>query len=433
MAVALLALIAVSASAPRPEKEVLIAVTSNVQGLLTTCGTCDYVKVGGMAQKAVMLQNWRRQAKGALIVLDSGDAINFGDGGRSMPIMLRAMEMCGYAFSNVGDGDSAYGLAALRAAARGLKLRLLSTNMLDASTGKPAFLTAGRLQANGVRIGILGILDDSAVQGGYKGAGDYRLQDPVDSISRTLASSGIKRWADIVVLLAHAPSEKITLIAEKVPEIDLVVGGSEHARPPEPKLLDGAVYIRPHRYQVGLVRFAVHPKTGPKPVSWKLFTVLKSAPKDPRVEAIISRGLKHESDSPPPRVGQAAPEIVLPSENGGLRRLSEFRGRKVVLGFFDFCQACLATARKLSRLPGKPAVIGLVPFGKKDMRDFRRATGADMLFLRDENGAAAARYGAARCPSLFVVSGKGELLYASRSFDPSAPGAVRGILEKAAP
>lgn len=432
MAVALLALPPWEASARSAEKEIQIVVTSNVKGLLTTCGACDYVKVGGMSQKAAMLERWRRQAKGALVVLDSGDAITFGDGGRTMPVMLRAMDMCGYAFANAGDEDCAYGLAALRASTRGLKLRWLSTNILDASTGKPAFLTAGKLQAAGVRIGVLGILDDAAVQQGYKGLGDYRVEDPVDSISRTLAASGMKRWADIIVLLAHAPFEKIKLISQKIPEINLIVGGSEHAKPPEPQLLNGALFIRPHRYQVGLVRFAVRPKARPRPVSYKLLTVLKNAPKDPRVEAAISQGLKRGSDVPPPGVGQAAPDIVLVAGNGMTRRLSQFRGRKVVLGFFDFCQECLEAARKLAHLPGNATVIGAVPFGKKDMQAFRRATGADMLLLRDESGSAALRYDAVRCPSLFVVGEKGQLLYAARPFDPSAIRDVRRILENAA-
>jgi peroxiredoxin len=385
-----------------------------------------------MSQKAAVLEKWRKQTKGALVVLDSGDAVTFGDGGRTLPIMLRAMDMCGYAFANVGDEDSALGLGSLRASARGLNLRWLSTNMLDASSGKPAFLTVGRLQVGKIRIGVLGILDQAPSGGGYTSRGDYRLEDPVESISRSLARSGIRRWADVIVLLAHAPLDEIRRIAANVPGIHLIVGGSEQAKPPAPELLDGTLFIQPHRYELGLVRFAVNPKTGPRPANWKLFTVPKNAPKDPRVESMISGGLARGSKIPPPRVGQVAPDIVLPSENGAPRTLSEFRGQKVVLGFYDFCQQCRDTAAKLAHLPGKPMLIAVVPFGKKDMQAFRRATGAQMLFLRDEKGAVALRYDALRCPSLFVVDEKGKLVYASRGFDASAPGAVRRALHGAA-
>jgi len=340
------------------------------------------------------------------------------------------MDMCGYAFANVGDEDSASGLPTLRTAARALKLRWLSSNVLDASTGKPSFLTAGEVRSGKTRIGVLGILDDSAVKGGYAGRGDYRLQDPADSILKAVDRSGMRRWAHIIVVLAHAPLDRIKLIAEKVPGISLIVGGSQHDKPPQPQFLNGAIFIQPHKYQVGLVRFRVDGKAGARAVSWKLFTVPKNAPKDPRVEAMISSGLKRASNVSPPRIGQEAPDIALPSENGALKRLADFRGSKVVLGFYDFCPDCVDTATKLARLPGKPVLVGIVSFGKRDMQQFRRITNSDMIFLHDAQAVAALRYAASKCPSLFLISEKGILLYARPSFDPSAADTLAKFLQR---
>lgn len=100
-------------------------------------------------------------------------------------------------------------------------------------------------------------------------------------------------------------------------------------------------------------------------------------------------------------VGQSAPDFTLPDENGDLVRLSDLRGRKVVLYFYpkDDTSGCTAQAcgfrDAYERIEAVGAlVLGVSPDDGAAHRKFIAKFGLPFRLLVDTDHAVAAAYGA---------------------------------------
>lgn len=100
-------------------------------------------------------------------------------------------------------------------------------------------------------------------------------------------------------------------------------------------------------------------------------------------------------------VGQSAPDFTLPDENGDLVRLSDLRGRKVVLYFYpkDDTSGCTAQAcgfrDAYERVEAVGAlVLGVSPDDGAAHRKFIAKFGLPFRLLVDADHAVAAAYGA---------------------------------------
>ena len=138
-------------------------------------------------------------------------------------------------------------------------------------------------------------------------------------------------------------------------------------------------------------------------------------------------------------VGQAAPDFALPDLDGKIHRLSDLRGKVVVLEWFNpGCPYVVASHTKGSLVDAAArasrrgvvwlAVNSGAP-GKQghDVEENRAAAKAWSMpypILRDETGAAGKAYGATNTPHLFVVDADGKLVY--RGAVDNSPDAERG-------
>ena len=132
--------------------------------------------------------------------------------------------------------------------------------------------------------------------------------------------------------------------------------------------------------------------------------------------------------APAPAVGQAAPEFELHGDDGKLHRLSEFRGRTVVLYFYpkdntpgctqescDFRDHSAAYADK------NAVILGISPDSVASHQKFKAKFSLPFLLLADPGAVVAARYGAwgeknmygkksmGLIRSTFVIGGDGRL------------------------
>ncbi|MCP5051776.1 MAG: bifunctional metallophosphatase/5'-nucleotidase [bacterium] len=103
------------------------------------------------------------------------------------------------------------------------KFRIFTSNVFDASTGKPFDHTEGSIifKVEGVSVGLVGVT--------MTGLGkDYvKVTDPVGAAKaevRRLKSKNI----NIVVVVSHQALADDIRLAEEVPEADLIIGGHEH-------------------------------------------------------------------------------------------------------------------------------------------------------------------------------------------------------------
>ena len=100
-------------------------------------------------------------------------------------------------------------------------------------------------------------------------------------------------------------------------------------------------------------------------------------------------------------VGKAAPDFELPGEGGGKVKLSDFRGKRVILYFYpkDDTPGCTTQAcgfrDAYPQIEEKNAVvIGISPDGEKSHRKFKTKHNLPFILLSDEDHRVAEEYGA---------------------------------------
>lgn len=136
-----------------------------------------------------------------------------------------------YAAWTPGEREILWGADRLKELAGLIRAPVVSANLADAS-GRRLFADRIVQRVGGLRVGITGVTSESSVTGA-KGTTpasietrkQFRLLDPRESLLPVL--DGLKRDADLVVLLAHmSPAEAQQLVAS-MPGIDVVIVGHQ--------------------------------------------------------------------------------------------------------------------------------------------------------------------------------------------------------------
>ncbi len=116
----------------------------------------------------------------------------------------------------------------------------ISANV-SASVDRPAHARYRILDKDGLRVGVTGITREDIT---FVPTPDYRVGDPVQeaiSVLRELAPQ-----VDLLVLLAYRTTEEARLIAEEVPELDLVINTAMHRELYDPLVVGHSLWLRSH-------------------------------------------------------------------------------------------------------------------------------------------------------------------------------------------
>ena len=139
------------------------------------------------------------------------------------------------------------------------------------------------------------------------------------------------------------------------------------------------------------------------------------------------------------KVGDQAPEIELPNQDGKIVRLSDFRGRPVVLYFYpkDFTTGCTAEAKDFNEgfeeLSSKGVVVlGVSADTVESHKKFKEKLGLKFDLLSDVERKAIKAYGAqagARTRRMtFIIDKDGRVAYVFNKVTPV--GHSKQVLEK---
>lgn len=118
----------------------------------------------------------------------------------------------------------------------------------------------------------------------------------------------------------------------------------------------------------------------------------------------------------PPKAGDRAPDFVLQSVTGQTRKLSNFRGKVVLVNLWaTWCPPCIAEMPILDQLSQDYGERGLVVLGvagdenTDDVREFLSKSPVKFEVLFDPDGAIGTQYGITGYPETFFVDRDGNL------------------------
>jgi len=194
--------------------------------------------VGGIARRATMIRQARKQFGDKLLVVDAGDTFqgtpvfNFFRGKAD----YEAMDAAGYEATTVGNHDLDEGLDNLKTQIKSRSMRLISSNLVDATTRKPVFGADWVVERGGNRIGIFGVIGEvsawqSIARKHRKGLDVLPAAETARRKAQELRAKGCKT----ILMLSHSGFEEDQALAAAVPGIDLIIGGHSHTRVDHPK------------------------------------------------------------------------------------------------------------------------------------------------------------------------------------------------------
>lgn len=138
-------------------------------------------------------------------------------------VVVAAMNQMGYDAMAVGSVEFWKGEQVLMQRAEQAAFPVLSCNLVIAETGKLLLDPYVIIERGGLRIGLLGVTELDALQGWGDAVARLAIQEPVAAVQRYLPE--VAGQSDLVILLSHLGYEEDLALIDRVPGIDLVVGG----------------------------------------------------------------------------------------------------------------------------------------------------------------------------------------------------------------
>ncbi len=226
------------------------------------------VTQGGYARLAAVLNRERAKRTGPTLTLDGGDFLMgtlFHMLAREESIELKLMKAMGYDAIVLGNHEFDFkprGLARIIAAAAttgALPNLLLANAVFSAVSDKDDTLEAEFkngmvkpyivIERGGVRVGIFGIMGkDAAEKAPF--ASPVKFSDPVETAGRMVKE--LREKVDLVICLSHSGArQKVAgdeFLAEKVPGIDVIVGGHSHTKLDQPLVVNSTLIVQAGSY-----------------------------------------------------------------------------------------------------------------------------------------------------------------------------------------
>ena len=143
-------------------------------------------------------------------------------------LLIHSYNEMGYDVVNVGEKDLTMGVKFLFEASPSVKFSFVSTNLVDKKTGRHVFKPYAIKETAGLRVGVLGLLDDhfnSTLQEKDPG---LNVTEPVAALKA--AMKGLREYCDLIVVLSQLGESKDKKLAREAHDIDLILGGGGESR-----------------------------------------------------------------------------------------------------------------------------------------------------------------------------------------------------------
>ena len=134
---------------------------------------------------------------------------------------LETMGLMGYDAAGIGERELGFGYEKLQEMALKSKTALISSNLIDKKTGKPAFKTSVIVKKGGLKVGIFSVMGPKIELPANTGE-KVMIEDPISTAQKMVADLR-KQQCDVVVALTHLGRVEGEDLAAQVPGIDVVI------------------------------------------------------------------------------------------------------------------------------------------------------------------------------------------------------------------
>jgi hypothetical protein len=158
---------------------------------------------------------------------------------------------------NVGEKDLMMGFKFLYEKSRRAKFPFVSANLIDQKTGKTVFKPYVIKEVAGLRIGILGLLDDQFNLMIRETDPGLKITEPLSALKATM--KGLREYCDLIVLLSQLGESKDKKLAGQNRDIDLILGGGGESKKAVTERINGtAIYrLEPRGGYLGRVDYSL--------------------------------------------------------------------------------------------------------------------------------------------------------------------------------
>jgi 2',3'-cyclic-nucleotide 2'-phosphodiesterase (5'-nucleotidase family) len=163
----------------------------------------------------------------------------------------------GYDVVNVGEKDLMMGLKFLAEVSQKAKFSFVSANLVDKKTGKCVFKPYVVKEIAGLRIGIVGLLDDQFNPTLEEKDPGLNIIEPSSGLKAAI--KGLREYCDFVVILSQLGESKDKKLARENRDIDLILGaGGESKRVVMERVNGTAIYrLEPRGGYLGRVDYSL--------------------------------------------------------------------------------------------------------------------------------------------------------------------------------
>jgi len=175
------------------------------------------------------------------LVLDAGDCIKAGNLGASIgqERIWSEMRRIGYDAITVGNRETHPMLSVVRGKLAGAPCPILSANQI-AKNGNPALPFSSHIcvERAGLKIGVIGVTIPMVTRRSKMSiAWDTVFESPIETV-KGIAET-LRPQVDVIIALTHIGIAADRLLAEAVPDINIIVSGHSHRLHTEPEVVNG--------------------------------------------------------------------------------------------------------------------------------------------------------------------------------------------------
>ena len=247
----LLVFCTISISCAETPKEIAIFHTNDIHGHFTpepAVWRKDHALVGGFNALSGYLNKYRAQYPRSLY-LDAGDVMTGnpicnmefnGVTGGALPVMLKRI---GIDAGCLGNHEFDQGVPHLKDYITASPYPILCANLIDIETGRCAATPVRIFVQNGLRVGVVGLLlKDLIGHTSRKNTESIRVDDLVSVAQKYIDELDPK--TDLIILLTHNGVDEDSVLACRVHNADVIVGGHSHTRLEQPLVVNKMIIVQ---------------------------------------------------------------------------------------------------------------------------------------------------------------------------------------------